>query len=139
LAWFAESHNNVVEYLSLKDHRTYHEAKENILNHASNHPSPSRIFYQNSKTQHEAHAVSWLNGKKDKKKKKESSSSCNSGDVECNWCRKHSPSTTSSHIWTLCQECKAQRDRNRAEMLAPYNRYLKSSGEATSNYNTNRR
>jgi hypothetical protein len=32
LAWFAESHDNVVENLSSKDTLTYHEAKEHILN-----------------------------------------------------------------------------------------------------------
>jgi hypothetical protein len=91
LAWFAESHDNVVENLSSKDHLTYHEAKERILNLPSNHRSPSGASSKNSKPQHEANAVSSSNGKKDKKKKKGSSSSSNSGGKECNWCRKHSP------------------------------------------------
>jgi hypothetical protein len=40
LAWFAESHDNVVENLFSKDHLTYHEANEGILTLPSNHQSP---------------------------------------------------------------------------------------------------
>jgi hypothetical protein len=47
LAWFAESHDNVVENLLSKDHLTYHEATERILNLPSNHRSP---FGASSKT-----------------------------------------------------------------------------------------
>jgi hypothetical protein len=115
LVWFAESHDNVLENLSSNDHLTYHEAKERILTLHSNHHSPSGASSKNSKPQHEAHAVSSSNLKKHKKKKKGSSSSSNSGGKECNWCRKHSPSTASSHLWTQCKELKAQRDRNGAE------------------------
>jgi hypothetical protein len=115
LAWFAKSHDNVVENLSSKDHLTYHEVKERILNLHSNHHSPSGASSKNSKPQHEANAVSFSNGKKDMKKKKGSSSSSNSGSKGCNWCRKHSPSTESSHIWIQCKELKARRDRNGAE------------------------
>jgi hypothetical protein len=44
LAWFAESHDNVVENISSKDHLTYHEAKEHILNLPSNHWFSLRSF-----------------------------------------------------------------------------------------------
>jgi hypothetical protein len=70
LAWFAESHDNVGDNLLSKDHLTYHEAKERILNLRSNHPSPSRATSKNSKRQHKAIDVSSSNGKKDKKKMK---------------------------------------------------------------------
>jgi hypothetical protein len=55
-----------VENLSSKDHLTYHEAKEHILNLPSNHRSPSGASSKNSKPQYEANAVSSSNGKKDK-------------------------------------------------------------------------
>jgi hypothetical protein len=119
LAWFAESHNNDVESLSSKDHLSYHEAKERILNFPSNHRSPSGASSKNSKPQQDAKAVSSSNGKKDKKKKKESSSSSNSGGKEYNWCRKHSLGTASGHIWTQYKDLRARRDRNRAETRAP--------------------
>jgi hypothetical protein len=119
LAWFAESHDNVVENLSSKDHLTYHEVKERILTLHSNNPSLSGASSKNSKPQHEANAVSSSNGKKDKKKKKESSSSSNSGGKECNWCRKQSPGTASGQICIQCKDLKARRDRNGAEMGAP--------------------
>jgi hypothetical protein len=116
---FAESHDNVVEQLSSKDHLTYHEAKEHVLNLPSNHRSPTGASSKNSKPQHEANPVSSTNGKKDKKQKKGSSSSSNSGGKECNWCRKHSPGTACGHIWTQYKELKARRDRNRAEIATP--------------------
>jgi hypothetical protein len=119
LAWFAESHDNVVENLSSKDHLTYHEAKERILNLPSNHRSTYGASSKNSKPQYEANAGSLSNGKKDKKKKKRTSSYSNSGGKECNWGRKHSPGTASGHIWTQCKELKGQRDRNGAKMMAP--------------------
>jgi hypothetical protein len=84
LTWFAESYDNVVENLSSKDHLTYHEAKERILNLPSNHHSPSGASSKNSKPQHEANAISSSNVKKDKKKNKGSSSTSNSGGKECN-------------------------------------------------------
>jgi hypothetical protein len=84
LAWSAESHDNVVENLSSKDHLTYHEAKERILNIPPNYRSPSEVSSKNSNPQYEANAVSSSNGKKDKKKKKGYSSSSNSGRKECN-------------------------------------------------------
>jgi CRISPR/Cas system-associated protein Cas10 (large subunit of type III CRISPR-Cas system) len=115
LAWFAESHDNVVENLASKPHLTYHKAKERILNLTSNHRSLSGASSKNSKPQHEANAVSSSNGKKDKKKKKGSSSASISGGKECTWCRKHSPSTESGHIWTQCKELKAQSDRTGAK------------------------
>jgi hypothetical protein len=40
LAWFAESHNNVVEMLMSKDHVTYYMAKKRILNLPSNYHLP---------------------------------------------------------------------------------------------------
>jgi hypothetical protein len=98
LAWFAESHDNVVEHLLSKDHLTYYEAKERILNLPSNHRAPSEASSNNSKPQHKANAMSLSNGKKDKKKKKGSSSSSNSADKECNWYRKHLPGMASGHI-----------------------------------------
>jgi hypothetical protein len=100
LVLFAKSHDNVVENLSSKDHLTYHEAKERILNLTSNHRSTSRASSTNSKPQHEGNAISSSNRKKDKKKKIRSSSSSNSGGKECNWYRKYSPGTASGHIWT---------------------------------------
>jgi hypothetical protein len=118
-AWFAESHDNIVENLSSKDHHTYYEAKERILNLPSNHRSPSGASSKNSKPQHEANAMSSSNGKKDNNKKKGSSSSSNSGGKECNWCRKHSPGIASGHIWIQYKELKARRDRNGAETSAP--------------------
>jgi hypothetical protein len=117
-AWFAESYDNVVENLSSKDHHTYHQVKERILNLPSNHRSPSGASSKNFKPQHEANAVSSSNGKQDKTKKTGSSSSSNSGGKECNWCRKYSPGTASGHIWTQCKELKARRDRNGAETAA---------------------
>jgi hypothetical protein len=102
-----------------KTNRTYHEAKERILNLPSNHRSTSGASSTNSKPQHEANAVSSLNVKKDKKKKKRSFSSSNSGGKECNWCRKYSPGTASGHMWTQCNELKAPRDHNGAETAAP--------------------
>jgi hypothetical protein len=84
MALFAESHDNVVEYISSKDHLTYDEAKERILNLPSNHRSPSGPSSKNSKPQHEANAVSLSNRKKDKKKNKGSSISSNSRSKECN-------------------------------------------------------
>jgi hypothetical protein len=84
LAWFAESHDNVVEIISSKDHLTYYEAKERILNLASNHHSPCGASSKTAKPQHEANSVSSSNRKTDKKKKKGSSSSANSGGKECN-------------------------------------------------------
>jgi hypothetical protein len=119
LAWFAESHDNVVENLSSKDHVTYHEAMKRILNLPSNHRSPSGASSKNSKPQHEADAVSSSNRKKDKKKKKRPSSSSNPGDKECNKYRSHSPGTASGHIWIQCKALKARRDRNGAETAAP--------------------
>jgi hypothetical protein len=119
LLWFAESHDNVVETLSSTDYLNYHEAKEHILNLPSNHRSPSGASSKNSKPQHEANAVSSSNGKKDKKKTKGSSSSSNSVGKECNWYCKHSPCTTTDHIWTQCKELKALIARNGAEMEAP--------------------
>jgi hypothetical protein len=62
LVWFAESHDNVVENLSSKEHLTYQEAKERILNLAANHRFPSGASSKNSKPQHEANAVSLSNG-----------------------------------------------------------------------------
>jgi hypothetical protein len=108
-----------VENLSSKDHLTYHEAKERILNLPSNHRSPSGASSKNSKPRYEANAVSSSNGKKDKKKTKGSSSSSNSGGKECNWYRKHSPSIASGNIWTQWQERNAWRDRNGSETAAP--------------------
>jgi hypothetical protein len=61
LAWFAESHDNVVENLSSKDHLTYHETKEGILNLPSNHRAPSGASSKNSEPQHEANALSSSN------------------------------------------------------------------------------
>jgi hypothetical protein len=84
LAWFAESHDNVVENLLSNDHLTYHEAKERILNLPSNYRSPSGASSKNSKLQHEANAITSWNGKKDKKKKKGASFASNSGGKECN-------------------------------------------------------
>jgi hypothetical protein len=84
LAWFAESHDNVVANLSSNDHLTYHEAMERILNLPSNHCSPCGASPKNSKPQHEDNAVSSSDGKKDKMRKKGSSSSSNSGGKECN-------------------------------------------------------
>jgi hypothetical protein len=57
-----------VENLSSKDHHTYHEAKEGILNLSSNHRFPHGASSKNSQPQHKANAVSSSNGKKDKKK-----------------------------------------------------------------------
>jgi hypothetical protein len=79
LAWFTESHDNVVENLYSKDHLTYHEVKERILNLPSNYRSSSGASSKNSKPQHEANAVSSSNRKKDKKKMKGSSTSSSSG------------------------------------------------------------
>jgi hypothetical protein len=132
LAWFAESHDNVVENLSSKDYLTDHEAKERFLNLPSNHHSPSGAFSKNSKPQDEANAVSSSNGKKDKKKKKGSSSSSNSGGKECNWYRKHSPGTASGHIWTQCKELKARRDRNGAKTAAPVQEVANTVGSNSS-------
>jgi hypothetical protein len=84
LAWFAESHDTVVENRSSNDHLTYHNAKEHLLNLPSNHSSPSGASSKNSKPPHEANALSSSNGKKDKMKKKGSFSSSNSGNKECN-------------------------------------------------------
>jgi hypothetical protein len=133
LAWFAESHDNVVENLPSKDHLTYHEAKERILNLPSNYRSPSGPSFKNSKPQHEANAVSSSNGKKDKKNKKRSSSFSNSGGKECNWCRKHSPGTASSHIWTQCKELTARRDRNGTEIAAPVQEIANTVSSNSSN------
>jgi hypothetical protein len=119
LAWFAESHDNVVENLSSKVYLSYHEAKERILILPSNHCSPSGACSKNFKPQHEANAISSSNRKKDKKKKKGSSSCSNLGGKDRNWYRKHSPGTASGHIWTQCKELKAPRDRTGAEMAAP--------------------
>jgi hypothetical protein len=58
-----------MENLSSKDHHTYHEAKERILNLPANHRSPFGASSKNCKPQHEANAVSSSNGKKDKKEK----------------------------------------------------------------------
>jgi hypothetical protein len=84
LAWFAESHDNVVENLSSKVYPTYYEAKDHSLNLPSNHHSPSRSSSTNSNPHHEANAILASNAKKVKKKKKGSSSSSNSGSQECN-------------------------------------------------------
>jgi hypothetical protein len=119
LVCFTESYNNVVETLSSKDHLTYQDVKEHILNLPTNHRSLSGASSKNSKPQHEANAVFSTNGKKDKKKKIGSSSSSKSGSKECNWCRPQSPGTACSHIWTLCKELKARRDRNGTETAAP--------------------
>jgi hypothetical protein len=119
LAWFAESHNHVLENISSTDHLTSHKAKERILNLLSNQRSPSVASSKNSKPQYEPNAGSSSNGQNDQKKKKGPSSASNSGGKECNWCCKHSPGTASSHIETQCKELKAWRDRNGAEMAAP--------------------
>jgi hypothetical protein len=50
-------------------------------------------------------------------KKKGSSCSSNSGGMECDWYRKYSLGTASSHIWTQFKELKARRDRNGAETV----------------------
>jgi hypothetical protein len=118
-AWFAESHNNVVEPLLSNDHLTYHEAQKWILNHPSNHRSACGASSKNSKPQHEANGISSPNGKKDKKKKKGSFSASNSASKDCNWYHKHSPGTMLGHIWTLWKEIKSRRDRNRVEIAAP--------------------
>jgi hypothetical protein len=119
LAWFTESDDNVVEYLSSKAHLTDHKAKERILTLSSNYHSASGASSKNSKPQNEAKAVSLSNGKKDKKKKKGSSSFSNSGGTEYNWCRKRCPGIWSGQIWIQYKELKARRDRNGAETSAP--------------------
>jgi hypothetical protein len=68
-AWFAETYDNVVENQSSKDHVTYHEAKERILNLPSNHRSACGASPKNSEPQHEANPVSSSNHKKNKKTK----------------------------------------------------------------------
>jgi hypothetical protein len=118
LVWFAESYDNVVEYLSSEDHLTCYEAKQGILNLPSNYRSPSGASFKNSKPQYEATAVSLSNKKKDKMKKNGSSSSSNSCSKECNWCRKHSPGTVYGQIWIQCKDRQARRDRNGAETAA---------------------
>jgi hypothetical protein len=109
----------VVGKLSSKDHLTYYEVKERSLILPSNHWSPSRPCSKNPKPQHEANAISSLNGKKPTEKNKASSSYSNSGGQVCNWYRKHFSGTVSSHIWTPCKELKARQDKNGAEMAAP--------------------
>jgi hypothetical protein len=84
LAWFAESHDRVIENLLSTDTFTYYEAKAYILNLPSNHRSPSRALSKNSKPQNKANAISLLDSKKDMKKKKGSSSSSNLGSKEGN-------------------------------------------------------
>jgi hypothetical protein len=84
LAWFAEFYDNEVENLSSKDHLTYHEAKERILNLPPTIGLPSEHSSKNSKPQHEANAITSSNGRKDKKKKKASFSSSNPGSKKCN-------------------------------------------------------
>jgi hypothetical protein len=130
LAWFAESHDNIVGNLSSKDHLTYRDAKEHILNLPSNHRSPSETSSKNSNPHSEANAVSTSNGMKDKTKQKLSSSSSNSRSKDCNWCLKHIPGTTFSHIWIQCKELKVRRDRNGAETVAPV---LEVANTVTSN------
>jgi hypothetical protein len=102
-----KSHDNVVETLSSKDHLTYHKAKEHILNLPSNHQSPSGASSKNSKPQHEATCRLFVEWKEGQEEEERSFSSSNSGSKEYNWCRKHSPDTASSHIWTQCKELKA--------------------------------
>jgi hypothetical protein len=58
LAWFTESHDNVVDNVSSKDYFSYHEAKEHILNLRSNHRSPLGASSKTSKPQHEAPNIS---------------------------------------------------------------------------------
>jgi hypothetical protein len=57
LAWFTESHDNVVEKLLSKDHLTDHEAKEHILNLPFKHRSPSGASSKNTQPQYEANAI----------------------------------------------------------------------------------
>jgi hypothetical protein len=134
LVWIAESYDNVVENLSSKDHLTYHQAHEHILNLPSNYLSPFGASAQNSKPQYEANAVSSSNGKKDKKKKQGSSSSSNSGGKECNWCCNHSPGTESVHIWTQCTELKARRERHSAKTAAPVHEVANTVSSNSSNW-----
>jgi hypothetical protein len=124
LVSFAESHDNVVDNLSSKDHLTYQKAKERIMILPTNYRSPSGASSRKSKPQYEANAVSSSNGKKDKKTNKRSSSSSFSCSKVCNWCRKHSQRTGSSYIWTHCQEVKSQRDRNGTEMAGAVQKSL---------------
>jgi hypothetical protein len=108
-----------VENLSSKDHITYYEAKERILNLPSNHRSPSELFLRTPSLNT---TLMWSLRRMDRRtrrRRKDLVSSSNSGGKECNWCRKHSPDTVSGHIWTQCKELKARRDRNGAETAAP--------------------
>jgi hypothetical protein len=118
LAWFAESHNNIMESLSSKDYLTYHDAKVRILILPSNPRTPSGASSKNSKPQHEGNTISSSNGKMDKKKTKRRSSSSNLGGKECNCCCKHSPGTASGHIWTPSEELKARRHTHSAKLVA---------------------
>jgi hypothetical protein len=83
-AWFAESHDIVVENLSSQDHLIYHKTKKCILNLNSNHHFFSRALSKNSNPQHDAKDVSSSHRKKDMKMKKDSSSSSNSSNLEYN-------------------------------------------------------
>jgi hypothetical protein len=99
LAWSTESYDNIIANLSSTGHFTYYEAKEHVLNLASNDQSPSSASSQTSKPQDKANAGSSLNRQKDKKKNTELSTSSNSGGKECNGCGMHSPDTVSGILW----------------------------------------
>jgi hypothetical protein len=66
LAWFAESHDNVVKTLSSIDTDTDYQAIEYILHLSSNYHFFSSTSSNNSKPQYEAKAASFSNGKKNK-------------------------------------------------------------------------
>jgi hypothetical protein len=97
-AYLAESHDNIVENLWSKDNLTYHDAKEHVLNHCHNHHSSTGATSKNSKAEHETNSISLLNGKTANKKKTGSFVSSKSGGKSCNWYRKYSLGTVSSHL-----------------------------------------
>jgi hypothetical protein len=97
---------------------TDQEAKEHFLNLPSNRHSLSGASSKNCKPHYKAKAVSFLNGMMDMKSQKGSFISCNLGSKKCHWCYKHSLGTGSGHIYTLCTELQARRDRNSVKMPA---------------------